>query len=134
VIATNLTANWRLLRTLDPLLKRSDAGRAIFITSGASDGHHAYWGPYAVSKAALECMAKTYAAECSNTNVRAAIVNPGAIRTAMRAKAFPGEDPMTLPTPDDVAPLLVELALPSSTVNGDIIRYREWRDGRKSAV
>lgn len=134
VIETNLSANWRLLRTLDPLLKRSDAGRAIFISSGASDGQHAYWGPYAVAKAGLETLAKTYAAECENTPVCVSIVNPGAIRTAMRSKAFPGEDPTTLPLPEDVAPLLVELALPSSTANGDVIRFREWRDRRAISV
>jgi NAD(P)-dependent dehydrogenase (short-subunit alcohol dehydrogenase family) len=128
VIETNLTGNWRLLRTLDPLLKRSEAGRAIFITSGAADGHHAYWGPYAVSKAGLETLAKTYAVECENTPVRSAIVNPGAIRTAMRAKAFPGEDPTTLPAPEDVAELMIELALPSSTGNGEVVRFREWHD------
>lgn len=128
VIETNLSANWRLLRTLDPLLKLSDAGRCIFVSSGASDGQHAYWGPYAVAKAGLEALAKTYATECENTAVRTSIVNPGAIRTAMRAKAFPGEDPLTLPTPEDVAPLFVELALPSNTLNGDTIRFREWRD------
>lgn len=131
VIDVNLTANWRLIRTLDPLLKRSDAGRAVFISSGAAEGHYAYWGPYAVSKAGLEALAKTYAAECANTEIRVSIVNPGAMRTNMRAKAFPGEDPMTLPAPADVAPLIVELANPASTVHGEVVRYRTWRDTGK---
>jgi NAD(P)-dependent dehydrogenase (short-subunit alcohol dehydrogenase family) len=134
VIDVNLTANWRLIRTLDPVLKRSDAGRAIFISSGAASGHYAYWGPYAVSKAGLEALARTYAAECENSPVRVSIVNPGAMRTTMRAKAFPGEDPMTLPAPDEVAPLIVELSLPSSTIHGELIRFREWRAARELSL
>lgn len=126
VMDVNLNANWRLLRTLDPLLKRSDAGRAIFVTSGASDGHYAYWGPYAVSKAGLEVLARTYAAECESTAVGVAIVNPGAMRTGMRAKAFPGEDPLTLPEPKDVAPLIVELASSAKKPGTDTIRFRDW--------
>jgi NAD(P)-dependent dehydrogenase (short-subunit alcohol dehydrogenase family) len=120
VLAINLTANWRLIRTLDPLLRRSDAGRAIFVTSGAAQARNAYWGPYAVSKAGLEALVKTYAHEVANTAVRVNLVNPGPIRTRMRGKAFPGEDPMTLKTPDDIAPLFVQLALPSHTENGRI--------------
>jgi NAD(P)-dependent dehydrogenase (short-subunit alcohol dehydrogenase family) len=134
VIDVNLTANWRLIRTLDPLLKRSDAGRVILVSSGAADGRYAYWGPYAISKAGVECMGKMYAAECENTPVRVAIVNPGATRTAMRAKAFPGEDPMTIPAPEDVAPLFVELALPRSTLHGEVVRYRDWREARSVAA
>jgi NAD(P)-dependent dehydrogenase (short-subunit alcohol dehydrogenase family) len=134
VIDVNLTANWRLIRTLDPLLKRSDAGRVILVSSGAADGHYAYWGPYAISKAGIECMGKMYAAECENTPVRVAIVNPGATRTAMRAKAFPGEDPMTIPAPEDVAPRFLELALPQSTLHGGVVRYRDWREARSGAA
>ncbi len=138
VIETNLSGNWRLVRTLDPLLKKADAGRALFVSSGAADGRHAYWGPYAVSKAGLEALAKTYAVECANTNVRVAIVNPGPMRTAMRAKAFPGEDPMTLPTPEDVAELFVTLAAGSLTPAGPdtatIVSYREWRDAAEKAI
>lgn len=133
VIDVNLTANWRLIRTLDPLLKLSDAGRVILVSSGAAEGRYAYWGPYAVAKAGIECMGKMYAAECENSPVRVAIVNPGATRTAMRAKAFPGEDPMTLPAPEDVAPLFLELARPESTVNGEVVRYREWVAARAAA-
>jgi NAD(P)-dependent dehydrogenase (short-subunit alcohol dehydrogenase family) len=116
----NLTANWRLIRTVDPVLKLSDAGRAIFVTSGAAAAKNAYWGPYAVSKAGLEALAKTYAHEVVSTNIRVNLVNPGPIRTGMRGKAFPGEDPMTLKTPDDIAPLFVRLALPSHAGNGQI--------------
>ncbi len=118
VMDVNLNANWRLIRTLDPLLKRSTTGRAVFLTSGAAARPRAYWGPYAASKAALEALVKSYAEELTNTNVRVNLANPGPSRTAMRAKAFPGEDPMTLPTPEDLALRLVELALPSVTDNG----------------
>ena len=126
VVETNLSANWRLIRTLDPLLQKSEAGRVIFVTSRAAHGKNAYWGPYAVAKAGLEALATTYAAEVETTLIRVSILDPGGIRTGMRSKAFPGEDPMTLPTPDDVAPLVVNLALPSSTVHGTVVRYREW--------
>lgn len=127
VIATNLTANWHLLRTLDPLLQRSDAGRAVFTTSGAATKSTPYWGLYAASKAALETLVKTYAAEVSSTKVRVNLVNPGPTRTAMRAKAYPGEDPATLPGPDEIAPLYVDLALPICDKTGVIMNFRAWR-------
>jgi NAD(P)-dependent dehydrogenase (short-subunit alcohol dehydrogenase family) len=127
-IEINLTANWRLIRTLDPLLKRSDAGRAIFVTSGASNGKYAYWGAYSASKAGLEALVKTWAAELANTTVRANLINPGATRTQMRSKAFPGEDPSTLPCPEDLVPLFLELASPQCERNGDVINFREWRE------
>ncbi|HET6388115.1 SDR family NAD(P)-dependent oxidoreductase [Hyphomicrobium sp.] len=130
----NLTANWRLIRTLDPLLKRSDAGRAIFVTSGAATGKYAYWGPYAASKAGLEALVKTWAAELVNTPVKANLINPGATRTGMRAKAFPGEDPATLPAPEALAPLFVELASPACQRNGEVINFREWRDEQSMKV
>jgi NAD(P)-dependent dehydrogenase (short-subunit alcohol dehydrogenase family) len=118
VIEINLTANWRLLRTLDPLLRRSPAGRAIFVSSGVAANPRAYWGPYAVSKAGLEALVKIYAHEVENTTVRANLVNPGPTRTAMRAKAFPGEDPASLKTPDEVTPTFVRLAEAACTDNG----------------
>jgi NAD(P)-dependent dehydrogenase (short-subunit alcohol dehydrogenase family) len=127
VIDINLSANWRLIRTLDPLLKRSDAGRAVFVTSGASTGKEAYWGPYAVSKAGLDALVKTYAQEIADTPVRANLINPGAVRTQMRAKAFPGEDPKTLPAPEEVVPLVLELASPECTFNGRVVGFREWQ-------
>lgn len=117
-IALNLTANWRLIRICDPLLKRSDAGRAIFMTSGVTRSLPAYWGPYAVSKAGLEALVRTYAAEVAATSVRANLMNPGPTRTWMRAQAFPGEDPAQLPTPDHVCDTMVVLAEPSFTGNG----------------
>ena len=118
VLQVNLTANWRLIRTLDPLLRASDAGRAIFVSSGVAARPRAYWGPYAVSKAALEALVRTYAAEVANTTVRVNLVNPGPTRTRMRAQAYPGEDPATLRTPEDIAGTFIRLAEPGCTDNG----------------
>ncbi len=103
VLDTNLTANWRLIRTLDPLLKRSEAGRALFVTSSVAAGDLAYWGPYAVSKAGLDALARSYADELVNTNVRVSLLDPGPMRTGLRAKAFPGEDKAKLAEPAMVA-------------------------------
>ncbi|ACL59495.1 SDR family NAD(P)-dependent oxidoreductase [Methylobacterium nodulans] len=127
VMDVNLTANWRLIRSLDPLLRRSEAGRAIFITSGAAWSCKAYWGPYAVSKAALEALVRTYAAETATTPIRAMLVNPGPLRTAMRRAAMPGEDPETLRTPEDLAPHIVRLANPAWTESGLIYDFpTDW--------
>lgn len=125
VMAVNVTANWRLVRSFDPLLRRSESGRAIFMSSGAARNFRAYWGPYSVSKAAVEALARTYAAEMRNTPVRVALVNPGATRTAMRAKAMPGEDPDTLPDPSEIGPHLVALAAPDFDANGALFEFRE---------
>jgi len=125
VLEINLTANWRLIRTADPLLRASEAGRAIFVTSGAARNIRAYWGPYAVSKAGLEALVKTYAAETETTNLRVNLINPGATATAMRAEAMPGEDPAALPAPEDVAPVFVDLASPDCREHGQIIDARE---------
>ena len=118
----NLTANWRLIRSLDPLLRRSEAGRAVFVTSGAASGAFAYWGPYAASKAALESLVKTYAAEVEKTALRVNLIDPGIVRTAMRAQAFPGENPSTLPPPEAVSDAFVELAAVDCTTNGAVVR------------
>jgi NAD(P)-dependent dehydrogenase (short-subunit alcohol dehydrogenase family) len=129
VLEINLTANFRLIRTLDPLLRRADAGRAVFVTSGAARADNAYWGPYAVSKAALDALVKTYAREVATTALRANLFSPGPVRTRMRAKAFPGEDPMSLPAPDDVAAALLPLCLPSCSENGRTFEFKtqSWR-------
>lgn len=124
VIDVNLTANWHLVRALDPLLRRSEAGRAIFVSSGAASGKNAYWGPYAVSKAGLEALAKTWANELAQTAVKVNVINPGPIRTGMRAKAFPGEDALTLKTPDDIVPLFLELANAGHTATGIIHDFK----------
>ena len=123
VMAVNVTANYRLIRSLDPLLRASDAGRAIFVTSGAAHKCTAYWGPYAISKAALEALVRTYAAETVTTPVRAMLLNPGPLRTNMRRAAMPGEDPTTLRTPEDLAPHILNLALPSWTETGKIYDF-----------
>ncbi len=122
VIAVNLTANWRLIRSFDPLLRASDSGRAIFVTSGAADGLHPYWGAYAVSKAALEAMVKTWAGEVTKTPVKVNLVDPGAMRTSMRAEAYPGEDPMTLKEAGEITDTFVELAEATSTRHGEIVQ------------
>jgi NAD(P)-dependent dehydrogenase (short-subunit alcohol dehydrogenase family) len=118
VMEVNVTANWRLIRSLDPLLRLSDAGRVLFVTSGAARKHTAYWGAYSISKAALESMALTYAAECEGTKIRVNLINPGPMRTAMRRKAMPGEDPATLPVPEEMTPKIVEMLSPEFDGNG----------------
>src|SRR3954465_815652 len=124
VMAINVTANYRLIRSLDPLLQKSDAGRAVFLPSGAAWTPMAYWGPYSVSKAAVELMARIYAAETATTKLRVNIFNPGPIRTRMRATAMPGEDPMTLDTPENAAEKIVDLCLPTYTETGTLYNYR----------
>jgi NAD(P)-dependent dehydrogenase (short-subunit alcohol dehydrogenase family) len=109
-MAINLTANWHLIRCFDALLKTSDAGRAIFVTSGVTKRAASYWGGYAVSKAALEAMVEIYAAENAKSALRANLIDPGAVRTRMRAQAYPGEDPMELPEPDAVCDIFLKLA------------------------
>jgi NAD(P)-dependent dehydrogenase (short-subunit alcohol dehydrogenase family) len=126
-MAVNVTANWHLIRAMDPLLKRADAGRAVFITSGIVASARAYWAPYSVSKAALDVLARTYAAETSSTAVRVNLFNPGATRTRMRATAMPGEDPTTLPTPEQVAEKILDLCLPSFTETGKLYDFRAGR-------
>lgn len=122
VMGLNVTANWRLIRAMDPLLRQSEAGRAIFVTSGTTKAARAYWAAYAVSKAALEHMVQIYAEENAKTNIRANLIDPGATRTRMREIAYPGENPMTLKTPDDVAEHFVSLAEAGYQKQGQVIR------------
>jgi NAD(P)-dependent dehydrogenase (short-subunit alcohol dehydrogenase family) len=119
--AVNVTANWRLIRTLDPLLRRSEAGRVIFVTSGVARIARAYWAPYSVAKAALEALAKTYANETSDSAIKVNLLDPGATATLMRAEAYPGEDQATLRTPDEVAERFVALAMPDWNETGQIV-------------
>jgi NAD(P)-dependent dehydrogenase (short-subunit alcohol dehydrogenase family) len=123
-MAVNVTANYQLIRAVDGLLRRSDAGRAVFMTSGAATNTRAYAGPYSTSKAALNALARTYAAETEGTAVRVNLFNPGPTRTRMRAQVMPGEDPMTLPTPEQVAEKIVDLCLPSFLETGKLYDYR----------
>jgi NAD(P)-dependent dehydrogenase (short-subunit alcohol dehydrogenase family) len=120
----NVTANYRLLRSLDLPLRKSDAGRVILVSSGAGENFRPFWGGYAISKAALNAMGLTYAHEMANTPVRVNLINPGGTRTKMRAIAFPGEDPNSLPHPDELIDLFVELASPDCTRNGEIVAFR----------
>lgn len=121
VMDLNVMANFRLIRTLDPLLKASPAGRVVFVTSGITKDLKSYWGEYAVSKVALEALAKVYAAECANTNVRVNILDPGRVRTAMRAQAYPGEDPAIRPHPDDIAHYFHGLVSDDCAKNGETV-------------
>jgi NAD(P)-dependent dehydrogenase (short-subunit alcohol dehydrogenase family) len=123
VLAINVSANWHLIRYLDPLLQKSEAGRVVFITSGAASNARAYRGPYSVSKAALDVLARTYAAETAATKVRVNLFNPGPTRTRMRATVMPGEDPATLPKPAQVAETILPLCLPDFVETGKLYDF-----------
>jgi NAD(P)-dependent dehydrogenase (short-subunit alcohol dehydrogenase family) len=123
VMAINVTANWRLIRSLDPLLRQSDAGRALFLTSGLSHLRRPYWGAYSASKAALETLVTTYAREMQNTSVRVNLVNPGRLRTRMRAQAMPGEDPMSLRPAEAVVPDILRMLSPEFSENGTLFDF-----------
>lgn len=124
VMAVNVSANFQLIRCMEPLLKKSDAGRAVFITSGAANKATAYVSPYATSKAALETLARAWAQETANTPLRVNLFNPGPIRTRMRATLMPGEDPATLETPEQVAEFIVPMCGPDWTETGKFYDYR----------
>jgi len=126
LLDVNVTSAWRLIRSFDPLLKLSDAGRAVFVSSGAAGKHKPYWGGYAVTKAALNELVLTYAAESAKSDVNVNLIDPGPIRTHMRAKAVPGEDPSVLPTPDQIAPLFAEMLSPDYTESGKLVRFYDW--------
>jgi len=121
VFRVNVFANYHLIRTLDPLLRGSDAGRAIFVTSGAAHLHTPFWSSYAASKAALEEMVATYAAEVAYSPLKVNILDPGVVRTALRADAFPGENPATLPLPETIVESFIELASPQHAKTGKIV-------------
>lgn len=123
-IAVNVTANWHLIRAMDPLLRKSGAGRAVFVTSGVAATARAYFAPYSISKAALDVLARTYAAETASTPIKVNLFSPGPTRTRMRAKVMPGEDPATLPTADQVAAKIVDLCLPGFSESGALYEYR----------
>ncbi|MBZ9655119.1 SDR family NAD(P)-dependent oxidoreductase [Phyllobacterium lublinensis] len=127
LMAINVSSVWRLIRTTDPLLKLSDAGRAILLSSGVAHTARAYWGPYAASKAAVEIMARSWAEETRQTKLRVNSVNPGATRTAMRAQAMPGEDPETLPTPAAVAAKIALLCDPALDATGKLYDVRSGK-------
>jgi NAD(P)-dependent dehydrogenase (short-subunit alcohol dehydrogenase family) len=124
VMAVNVTANFQLIRCIEPLLRNSDAGRAVFVTSAASYKAPGYLGPYAASKAALETLVRVWAAETASTPIRVNLFNPGPVRTRMRATVFPGEDPMTLDTPEQAAEFIVPMCAPEWTETGKLYDYR----------
>jgi NAD(P)-dependent dehydrogenase (short-subunit alcohol dehydrogenase family) len=128
IVSTNLGSAYRLIRSMEPLLRRAEAGRALFLTSGRAVRPKAFWGSYAATKAGLEALVRCWADEIEHTQVRAVLIDPNVMRTRMRAEAFPGEDPDTLPHPSEIGPMIVglaaasELGLPASTV-----LFSEWK-------
>lgn len=124
-ILINLTAQWHLIRAMEPLLLQSDAGRAILVSSGAAKNCRAFWGAYAASKAGLEALGTCWAGETEHTNLRINMLNPGATATNMRASAFPGEDPSTIPSPNDIAPAFLSLLSPSCATHGKVVSARK---------
>jgi NAD(P)-dependent dehydrogenase (short-subunit alcohol dehydrogenase family) len=127
VMAINVTATWRLIRAVDPLLRLSDAGRAILLSSGAAHSARAFWAPYAASKAAVEALGRSWADETRNMKLKVNCVDPGRTRTAMRAQAAPGEDPATLPHPSEIAANILPLASPELTQTGEIFQAKPQR-------
>lgn len=122
IIASNLTANWRLIRNFEALLQQSNSGRAIITTCGIAENGEPFWAPYAASKSALQAMVACWAREVEHTKLRVNLIDPGVMRTGLRAEAFPGEDPSQLQLPASVAPLIVKLALPTNNAHGEIIK------------
>lgn len=127
VMTTNVVATWRLIRSVEPLLIKSDAGRALILSSGAAHRCRPFWGAYSASKAAVEALARTWAAETQRLPLRILSVDPGATRTAMRAQAMPGEDPATLPHPSEVAAKLLSLVGPDQTETGKLYVVRDGK-------
>lgn len=135
IVSTNLTSAFRLIRSLEPLLRVSDAGRAVFISSGAAARPRAFWGSYAATKAGLEALARSWADETDASPLRVALVNPGPMRTKMRAEAYPGEDPATQPDPMELGPMIVEIcANPNLGPPATTLSFAEWRAARSAAL
>jgi NAD(P)-dependent dehydrogenase (short-subunit alcohol dehydrogenase family) len=127
VLAVNLTASYRLIRSLEPLLRAAERPRAIFLTSGRAIRPKAFWGPYGATKAALENLVRTWADELETTPIRAVLLDPGVMRTRMRAEAMPGEDPTTLPDPAEIGPLVLELAQADLGLPTTNVAFSEWK-------
>jgi NAD(P)-dependent dehydrogenase (short-subunit alcohol dehydrogenase family) len=121
VVTVNLAASWRLIRSCDPLLRNAPAGRAVFVTDARARTPLAYWGAYGATKAGMEHLVLTWADELRKTRLRVNLFDPGVVRSRLRTGAFPGEDPATLPRPEDVAPALAALCLPGETRHGAVI-------------
>jgi NAD(P)-dependent dehydrogenase (short-subunit alcohol dehydrogenase family) len=129
VLQLNMTAPFRLIRSLEPLLRESKAARPIFVTSGVARTPRAFWSLYAASKAGMDALVTSWADELENTTIRPVLLSPGPMRTKMRAQAFPGEDPTTLPEPSEIAPLVVELARPDLTPAA-YVEFKAWKAAR----
>jgi NAD(P)-dependent dehydrogenase (short-subunit alcohol dehydrogenase family) len=130
VVSVNLTSGYRLIRSMEPLLRQSEAARAIFLTSGRAVRPKAFWGGYAATKAGLDALVRCWADEIEHTKVRAIILDPSAMRTRMRAEAYPGEDPETLPDPSEIGPLVVELVLSDPGLPEKAVLFRDWKAAR----
>jgi NAD(P)-dependent dehydrogenase (short-subunit alcohol dehydrogenase family) len=126
-VAVNLTATFRLIRSFEPLLRKSERPRAIFLTSGRAARPKAFWGPYGATKAGLENLVRTWADELEQTKIRAVLLDPNVMRTRMRAEAMPGEDPATLPDPSEIAPLIVELAQADLGLPTASVAFEDWK-------
>ena len=124
-VAVNLTGQWHMIRAFDPLLRAAPAGRAVLVTSGAAVGSRPFWGPYAATKAGLEALGRSWAGESEQTNLRINMINPGGTATKMRASAFPGEDPATLPQPEDIAPAFLMLLADNCPYHGELLEARK---------
>ena len=124
-VAVNLTGQWHMIRAFDPLLRAAPAGRAVLVTSGAAVGSRPFWGPYAATKAGLEALGRSWAGESEQTNLRINMINPGGTATKMRASAFPGEDPATLPQPKDIAPAFLMLLADGCAHHGELLEARK---------
>jgi NAD(P)-dependent dehydrogenase (short-subunit alcohol dehydrogenase family) len=130
VIATDLTASFRLIRSMEPLLKAAETSKAIFLTSRLAVAPRAFWAPYAASKAGLEALVRCWADEVEHIGIRAVLLDPGPMRTRMRAEAYPGEDPMSLPAPEEIGPLVVELASGEHGLPNAAVTFASWRAAR----
>jgi NAD(P)-dependent dehydrogenase (short-subunit alcohol dehydrogenase family) len=130
VVQINLMASYRLIRSMEPLLRQSDAGRAIFLTTGVAARPRAFWGAYAATKAGLEALVRCWADEIESTPMRAVLLDPAAMRTRMRAEAFPGEDPDTLPDPTEIGPLVVELTQAELGLPRETVKFSDWKRAR----
>jgi NAD(P)-dependent dehydrogenase (short-subunit alcohol dehydrogenase family) len=131
-LSVNLTSTYRLIRSLEPLLRQSQAGRAIFLTSGVAARPRAFWGAYAATKAGMEAVVRCWADEIEQTTVRAILLEPGIMRTRMRAEAFPGEDPDTLTDPAEIGPMIVDLVLSSPGLPNQAVKFSDWKAARAS--
>lgn len=134
VIAVNLIGSYRLVRSFEPLLKASAGAKAIFLSTGRVAHPKAFWGPYGITKAGMDHMVRTWADEMEHTAIRAVLLDPGAMRTAMRAEAMPGEDPLSLPDPSEIGPMIVELAQSELSQALTNVAFATWKAGKPASA